>query len=366
MPSRKTASVSRPPARRGARRGAANADRSRLDQVAALAGVSPATVSRALNRPELLSVATLSRVRAAVDRLQFVPHSGARALSSGRSRVIGALIPHIGYSVFAELMDAVQQQCTQAGYNLVIGIHHFDAEDELRQARQLVNSGVDALMLVGFRHHPDLFELLAARGVHYVCTDVFDPKSPHPSVGYDNRGIGRRIAAHLLGLGHREFAVVTGDTRRNDRMALRLAGFKAELRRHGVGLAEDALFEGDYTLADGRAGFAQVIATNPTAVVCGNDVIAVGALLEARDRGIAVPRQLSMIGFDNLEWASEYSPALTTVNVPCTSMGVHAAQALLARIAGLPVPHAVEIELDIVVRASTAAPREAGRRRLRA
>ncbi len=366
MPSRQPARVPRSPARRAGTRAAASPDRSRLDQVARLAAVSPATVSRALNRPELVAAATLSRVRAAVDKLQFVRHAGARALSSGRSHVIGALIPHIGYSVFAELMDAVQQQCTQAGYNLVIGIYHFDAEDELRQARQLVNSGVDALMLVGFRHHPELFELLAARGVHYVCTDVFDPKSPHPSVGYDNRGIGRRVAAYLLGLGHREFAVVTGDTRRNDRMATRLAGFKAELRRNGLALAEGALFEGDYTLADGRAGFAQVIGTNPTAVVCGNDVIAVGALLEARDRGIAVPRQLSMIGFDNLEWASEYSPALTTVNVPCTTMGVQAAQALLARIEGGVSPPAVEITLDIIVRATTAAPREPARRRLRA
>jgi LacI family transcriptional regulator len=348
--------------RRAPQRLARRPDRSSLEQVARLAAVSPATVSRALNRPELVAPATLSRVRAAVEQLQFVPHPGARSLSSGRSHVVGALIPHIGYSVFAELMDAVQQQCTAAGYNLVIGIYHFDADDELRQARQLVDSGVDALMLVGFRHHPQLFELLAARRVHYVCTDVYDPKSPHPSVGYDNRGIGRRIAEHLVGLGHRRFAVVTGDTRRNDRMAIRLAGFRSALRRHGLGLDPKALFEGDYTLADGRAGFARVMRTKPTAVVCGNDVIAVGALLEARDRDVSVPGQVSMIGFDNLEWASEYSPALTTVNVPCTPMGVQAAQALLARIEGRAAPHAVEIALDIVVRATTAAPRRSSAR----
>ncbi len=338
-------------------------ERSSLDQVARLAAVSPATASRALNRPELVAAATLRRVRAAVEALEFVPHAGARSLSSGRSHVIGALIPHIGYSVFAELMDAVHHECAAAGYNLLMGIYHFDADDELRQARQLVDFGVDALMLVGFRHHPELFELLAARRIHYVCTDVFDPKSPHPSVGYDNRSIGMRIGEHLLGLGHRDFAVVTGDTRRNDRMAIRLAGFRTALRRQGVALADGALFEGGYTLADGRAGFAKVLAMRPTAVVCGNDVIAVGGLLEARDRGIDVPRQMSMIGFDNLEWASEYSPALTTVDVPCTSMGAHAAQALLARIEGRPAPHAIEIALEIVVRATTAAPRALGRKR---
>lgn len=345
---------------------AAHGTRARLEEVARLAGVSPATVSRVLNRPELVAADTLVRVRAAVDALQFVPHPGARALSPGRSYVVGALIPHIGYSVFAELMDAFQRECTLAGYSLVMGVYHFDIDDELRQAQHLVNSGVDALMLVGLRHHPQLYELLDSRGVHYVCTDVYDPRSAHPCVGYDNRAIGRRIADYLVGLGHQRIAVVTGDTRKNDRMALRLAGLRQGLKRHGLELAPGALYEGQYTLADGRAGLARVVdAAAPTAVVCGNDVIAVGALLQARDRGLRVPEELSIIGFDNLEWAREYSPSLTTVDVPCTEMGVQAARALLARVEGREAPQAVEVALRIVERHTTAAPGVAPRARPR-
>lgn len=331
--------------------------RARLDQVAALAGVSPATVSRVLNRPTLVASATQARVRAAVETLQFVPHPGARALARGRSYVIGALIPHIGYSIFAELMEALQTECHAAGYSVVMSVYYFDPAEELRQARHLVNSGVDAIMLVGFRHAPALFELLQAHKVHYVCTDMFDPTAPHPSVGYDNRVIGRQIGEFLIDLGHRRFAVVTGDTRRNDRMALRLTGLRQALRARGLSLTDSALAQGDYSLRAGRQGFARVFdVVQPTAVVCGNDVIAVGALLEARDRGIRVPQDVSIVGFDNLEWATEYSPSLTTVNVPCAAMGRAAAHALLARVEGRAAAQAIETPLALIVRESTTAP----------
>ncbi len=330
---------------------------SSLIEVARRAGVSPATVSRVFNRPELVTDDTRARVRAAVDALQFVPNQSARSLSRGRSHVMAALIPHISYSIFADYIDAAQQVCTAAGYNLVMGTYHFDADEELRLARNFVATGVDAMILVGYRHDPALFELLHARGVHYVCTDVYDPKSRHPCVGYDNRGAGRRIAEHLLALGHERFAVVTGSTGKNDRMAIRLAGFNAALRKKGLKLAPGALFEGRYTLADGRRGFAQVhAAVQPTAVMCGNDVIAIGALLEARDRKLKVPQHLSIVGFDNLEWAAEFSPSLTTMNVPCTDMGGEAARTLLQRIDGHTQQHAIELPLTLIERETTAPP----------
>jgi LacI family transcriptional regulator len=331
-----------------------SSSRSNLREVAHKAGVSPATVSRVLNRPDLVAESTRARVLAAAAELDFEPSPSARALSRGRSYVMGALIPHIGYSVFADYIDAVQIACHAAGYSLVMGAYHFDMDEELRQARRLVHSGVDALILVGFKHRPELFELLDANDVKYVCTDVFDPKSPHPCIGYDNRGAGRRIAAHFIAAGHKRFAMVTGDTRRNDRMALRLEGFRAELRKHGFPLPADAVFQGDYTIAEGSRGFSAVYAASqPTAVMCGNDVLAVGALLEARKHGLSIPDDVEITGFDNLEWAAAFTPPLTTMHVPCTEMGRGAAELLLARMEGRDAPHAVALPLALVERETT-------------
>jgi LacI family transcriptional regulator len=324
-------------------------------EVARRAGVSPATVSRVANQPHLVADATKARVHVVMQALHYVPNVSARALSRGRTHLVGALIPHLGYSVFADYMDAVQRTCADAGYSLVIGVHHFDPRDELRQAQNLTQVGVDGLLLVGFRHAPALFELLAQRNLSYLCTSVFDPNSAHPNVGYDNYQAGVQIAEHLLVLGHTRFAVVTGYTRKNDRMAARLSGFRATLNARGIALPREAVFEGDYSIGEGRRGFDSVYErAAPTALMCGNDVIALGALMAAQARGLEVPRELSLVGFDDIEWTEHFSPALTTMRVPSAAMGREAARSLLARVEGRAAPHAVQIPLQLIERGTTA------------
>jgi LacI family transcriptional regulator len=329
-------------------------------EVARQAGVSPATVSRVVNRPELVAVATRTKVQEVMHSLGFVPNASAQALRRGRSQLIGALIPHISYSVFADFTDAVQKIFAEVGYNVMLGVHHFNPKDELRQARSLVQAGIEGLLIVGYEHDPALFEALAQKKVSYICTDVHQPDSVHPSVGYDNYSAGQKIAEHMLALGHRRFGVITGDTQKNDRMAARLAGFRASLKAAGVVLTNSAVIEGDYTLAEGRQGLANLVAlgVSPghapiTGIMCGNDVIALGVLLEAQARGIHVPEQLSVVGFDNLEWAREFSPALTTMSVPLAEMGTQAARALLSKIQGGSPRHALDLPLELVERQTT-------------
>lgn len=329
-------------------------------EVARQAGVSPATVSRVVNRPELVAVATRTKVQEVMLALGFVPNASAQALRRGRSQLIGALIPHISYSVFADFTDAVQKIFAEVGYHLMLGVHHFNPKDELRQARSLVQAGIEGLLIVGYEHDPALFELLAQKKVSYICTDVHEPDSVHPSVGYDNYSAGQKIAEHLLALGHRRFGVVTGDTQKNDRMAARLAGFRTTLNKAGIELNSDAVIEGDYSLAEGRQGFARLIAlglgqgSSPiTGIMCGNDVIALGVLLECQTRGIHVPAQVSVVGFDNLEWAKEFSPALTTMLVPLADMGSQAARALLSKIQGGTPNHSLSLPLNLVKRETT-------------
>jgi LacI family transcriptional regulator len=329
-------------------------------EVARQAGVSPATVSRVVNRPELVAVATRIKVQEVMQALGFMPNASAQALRRGRSQLIGALIPHISYSVFADFTNALQKVFTAAGYNVMLGVHHFNRADELRQARSLVQAGIEGLLIVGYEHDPALFDALAQKRVSYICTDVHERDSVHPSVGYDNFGAGKKIAEHLLSLGHQHFAVITGDTQKNDRMAARLAGFRARLDQAGFYLNPQEIIEGDYSLADGRNGLAELLGYgtstsngSATAIMCGNDVIALGVLLEAQRRGIQVPQQLSVVGFDNLEWAKEFSPALTTMSVPLAEMGALAARTLLARIQGGLSEQCVDLPLELVVRETT-------------
>lgn len=328
----------------------------KLDEVADLAGVSPATVSRVFNHPHLVAESTQERVRKAVIQLGFVPNSAARALSRGRTRLIGALIPTIGYSIYADYMESVQESCGAADYSLVMGVYQFNADKELEQARRLVDAGVEGLLLVGFKHDPQLFELIAVRRIPYVCTSVHNARSPHPNVGYDNVGAGKKVVDCLLQLGHRKFGVVTGFTETNDRMAMRLTGIRSALRKAGLDLPASAVYEGDYSLIAGREGFRQVHgAHHPTAVICGNDVIALGAIQGAGDAGLRVPTDVSVIGFDGLEWVNQFSPALTTVRVPMDEMGDRAARALIARIEGEPVPHAVQVPVQLIENQSSGA-----------
>ena len=341
------------------RRGKANAAPAlaKLREVAESAGVSTATVSRALNHPELVAPATLKRVEEAVAALAYVPNPAARALSHGRSRLIGALIPTIGYSIYAHYMEAVQSACSAAGYTLVLGVYQFDAQEEANQARRLVDAGVEGLLLVGFNHERALFDAIASRNLPYVCTSVHQSRSVHPNVGYDNFKAGKQIAQYLLSLGHRRFGVITGDTGKNDRMAQRLVGIRAALRSHGLDLTSDAVHEGGYSLVDGRVGFTRIFGgLQPTALVCGNDVIALGALQQARDDGVAVPDDVSIIGFDGLDWVAQFSPALTTISVPMTRMGERAAAVLIARIQGQAAPHSVDIPFELLERATCGKP----------
>jgi LacI family transcriptional regulator len=329
----------------------------KLRQVASTAGVSAATVSRALNHPQLLSPATLAHVRATMAALDFSPDPRARALSSGRSRLIGALIPTIGHSIFEHYMQAVQDECSDADYTLVLGVYRFDPKQELRQVQRLVDAGIEGFLLVGFNHEARLFETMASRQLAYVCTSVYDPKSVHPNVGYDNFNAGQRLVEHLVDLGHRQFGLITGNTQKNDRMAQRLAGIRAALAAQGLALPSKAIFEGDYTLVDGRAGFRHVLKDHqPTALICGNDVIALGVLQQARDDGMDVPGDVSVVGFDGLAWAGQFSPALTTMQVPMAQMGRVAAQAIIARVEGKPSVHAQEIAVQLIKRETTAAP----------
>ena len=331
-----------------------------IDDVASAARVSTATVSRVLNKPDAVREALRLRVNEAVVRLGYVPHAGARALMLHRSGTVGAVFPTVDNAIFAKAIEALQRRLTDAGLQLLIATSGYDVDTEARQAMNLVTRGADALALCGVGQSPQLLKFLRQRALPTVHVMTYPAPPEAVCVGFDNaKAIGQAVR-YLLDLGHRRVAMLAGITRANDRARARVAGVRKALKVAGIDLPPARLVERPYGLAEARDGFRALMAATPapTAMLCGNDVLAFGALLEAQKMKIAVPKALSVIGFDDLEMARHIHPALTTVHVPTEKMWGAAADRLIEALDGRPVATATEVEVELVVRDSTGpAPR---------
>lgn len=321
--------------------------------VATAAAVSISTVSRVLAGSAAVRPDLASRVRDAAAALGYVPDRRARALVQRRSRSIGAVVPTIDNAIFARAIQALQTRLDADGYRLLLASTEYDQARELESVQALVEHGVDAMVMVGADHHPGVQALLDARRVPAVRTWTYDAASPVPTVGFDNRAAMRRLVRHLLDLGHRRVAMIAGVAAGNDRAAARIAGLREALA--AAGLEPVAVVERPYRVPEGRAATRALMlrAPAPTAIVCGNDVLAFGALAELHAMGVAVPHAVSVTGFDDLDLASHVVPPLTTMHVPSAAMGTLAAEHVLARVAGRDAAHAIALDAELIVRGST-------------
>lgn len=329
-----------------------------LRQVAEIAGVSTATVSRVMNTPDLVSDALRQRVAAVVERLGWVPDGAARALATRRTGTIGAIFPTLTHGDFARGLEGLQAELTRLGFTLLLACSEYSPEQEYRQARKLVERGVDGIVLVGSLHHPSLPALLARNHVPLVETFVFDPNRPGACVGPDNHRALFRLTRHLIGLGHRRIGVIAQDATANDRAGARLAGIRDALAQHGLAVPPAHYAEGRWTIREGRTLFRRIAATDPppTALICGNAYLAVGAMLESQAMGIAVPGAMSIVGYDDIELMAELPIPITTVRVAGDEVGRRAARHLIARLRGEAPTEAAECEAELVLRASCAKP----------
>ena len=338
--------------------------RASAKDVARLAGVSTATVSRALNLPDQLDPHTLVRVRAAIDKLRYVPHGAARALRSQRTQMVGAVVPSFDYALYARTTSALQRALDERGYSLVLAAHHYDLATEVRVTEQLVRHGVDAFAFVGIDHDPALFRLLDDYGRPYVLTWGVDPSGRHPAVGFDNRAAAHTVTRHLRALGHRRVGLLSGPLPGNDRARERGAGVRAALAAQGLALDEGCVRYASIGLADATRAMHEILASRdpPTAVIATNDVLAVGAMLACRQAGARIPDDVSITGIDNTDLGATQTPPLTSVRTPIVEVGTAAAVQLVARLEGEPAELQQVLEVELVVRGSTAPPRGQARR----
>lgn len=302
-----------------------------LEDVAKESGVSTATVSRVVNNPSRVRGETRKLVEDAIAKLGYTPHFGGRALASNRTNTIGAVIPTMENAIFAQGLQALQEELAASGVTLLVATSNYDPMREAEQIRALLGRGVDGLVLIGEERDEDIYALLESRNLPFVLVWWWRESCPWRCVGFDNRVAARAIAERVLDYGHTRIAMIAGVSSGNDRARLRVDGVRDALSDRGLTLQEGSLIEAPYTFDGGAKAARQLLAREdrPTAIICGNDILAAGAISALRQAELCAPDDVSVTGFDDIELARLISPQLTTVHVPHRRMGRSAAQLLL-------------------------------------
>ena len=332
-----------------------------IDHVASAAKVSTATVSRALNRPETVSTALKEKIHDVIKKLGYIPNAGARSLMLKRSGTIGAIVPTLDNAIFAQGLAEFQKQLNQSDHQLLVASSNYDPSIETNQITNLLARGVEGIALFGTSQQRDALKLLKTRGIPYIHVGSLSAPLGGYASGFDNREAIKLGVEHLLKNGHKHFGVLTGITNDNDRAKDRVAGALELLSERKIHLKPELIVECQYELQEARLGLKKLIQNNPkiTAIICGNDVLAMGALLEAQRQGIQIPRDLSIVGFDDLEISRHLLPSLTTIHIDAIGMWAQAANHLISQINGVDnLPKKIKANVNLVIReSSTTAPK---------
>lgn len=328
--------------------------------VAARAGVSVGTVSNVLNHPERVGPGTRDRVQDAIRALGFVPSRAAGQLRSRRSGLIGVVVPDVGNPFWASVLRGVESVADRAGLTMVVGSTHQDPGRQQRVLRALESQGVDGLVIAPIVERASDWQAFESRRFGVITLEHQGPDSPGSWISLDNVEGARLAMDHLVGLGHRRIALVNGP-QSVSWCAERREGAVLAMEQHGLeasGVLVDVVVD-DLTVEQGREAVLPLLRDERvSAVMCVNDMLALGALLAAQQEGVRVPDDVALVGYDDAVFAPALNPSLTTVRQPSFEMGVAAADLLLGD--REPGQH-VEFEPRLVVRDSSGPPRGPGR-----
>jgi LacI family transcriptional regulator len=327
-----------------------------INQVAKMAGVSTATVSRALNKPDTVSEAVKKKIERIIKRIGYIPNAGARSLMLKRTGSIGVIVPTLDNAIFAQGLEEFQRQLSQSGYQMLVGSTNYDPEIEYQQMRNLLLQGVEGIAMFGSSQKLELIRLLRTRKLPYIHIGTLDTPLNGYAAGFDNKKAIQLGVEYLVQVGHRNFGMIAGKTENNDRARDRVDGVVELLKRHRIVLKKESIIEVPYQIQDARIALKKLLQINPkiSAVVCGNDVLAIGALLEAQSQGIKIPYQCSILGFDNLELSRHIQPSLSTIHIDAIGMWSKAAHHLMSQINGINrLPRKILADVSLVIRDST-------------
>jgi LacI family repressor for deo operon, udp, cdd, tsx, nupC, and nupG len=328
-----------------------------IKDIAAEAGVSIATVSHALRNPGRVADATRQKVLLAADKAGYTPNRLAASLRTARSGNIVVIIPDVADSYNAGIIKAIEKVAHGRGYSVLLGDSQGSEAREREFAAMTRSRQADGIILLSHRFPFDPGRGKSApRDLPPIVNGCeYTGHKGVPLVAIDDKQAARDATMHLVGLGHRDIAVITGDmASRSSRD--RLAGFRQAMRAAGIRVNPNRVIEGEYTLQGGeRAAQAMLLQeSRPTAVFCFSDEIAFGCMYALRQSGFSVPQDISIIGFDDIPFARYFDPALTTIAQPADAIGATCASLLMDLIDGRPplksrhiLPH------ELLVRAST-------------
>lgn len=323
-----------------------------LHDVAKLAGVAPITASRAVNNPDQVSDEVRRKVGEAIARTGYVPNRLAGGLASTRSRLVAAVVPTIAGPVFLETVQSLTEALAERGYQLMLGQAGYagNREDALLEA--IIGRRPDGIVLTGILHSAQGRQRLLASGIPVVETWDLTPTPIDMLVGFSHMEVGRAVAQYLHDRGRRRLAAVAGDDERAKR---RFAAFQATAQALGLPEVRAVVVPAPTTLRAGRDALATLLQADPgiDAVFCSSDLLALGVMTEARVRGVAVPAQLAVVGFGDLDFAGDLDPSLTTVHIKGAAIGRQAAQFIVDRAEGRTVEQRIiDIGFAIVERQS--------------
>jgi len=345
--------MSKPPdlRRKSARRPAT------IHHVAARAGVSTATVSRTLATPALVSDEARARVLAAIKATGYTPNMAARNLRARRSMLVLVVVPNIANAFFAEVLRGIDDELVNHGYGIIIGNLDNQQEREARYVDLVFAGQVDAVLLMSGRVPSGSGRLMSDAGVPMatICVDI---DGSFPSIMVDDHRASETVVEHLVSLGHRRLGYVSGPAGNRNEIGRR-EGFARGLSAAGLDPTAALYLDGDFMIDSGVRAARAFLATKvrPTAVYIASDSMAISFMKTVMEAGVNVPDDLSVVGFDGIEFAEFITPTLTTIQQPRHEIGRTGALTLIESLRKGTRPKSVKLEAPLIVRDSTAPPR---------
>lgn len=326
--------------------------------VARESGVSYSTVSRALNGYEFVKPATRDKVLRAAQKLGYVPNQQARSLAGGRSSLIGVLVPGLDNGYITEIIRGVDEELAKSDYNLILYTTHRHRSRESSYVTTIMNGGADGLLLVVPFISNEYLDALHQQNFPFVVIDQFDASGKSSVVNGTNWQGAYDATKYLIELGHRRIGFITGLTELHSAMD-RLGGYQSALTDWHLPIHEELIVKGDFWEQGGYLAAQKLLdlPNPPTAIFASNDLLAFGTMEAIRQRGLSIPADISVVGFDDIPQASLVYPALTTVHQPLEKMGRLAVKMLLEHIDSLEyLPYVATLATNLIIRDSCQPP----------
>ena len=326
-----------------------------IRDVSRLSGVSPQTISRYFNEPEKVAEKTRAKISKVVERTGYVPNLVAKGLSENRTNIVAAIVPTISHSIFADLLSGLSDALEVKNHRLLISNSGYSLEREETLLGELLAQRPGGIVLIGQDHTQRTVDMLRRAEVPVVELLEIDKRPIDMCVGFSNYRAVHQLTEGLIARGYRRIGFVAAPSEANDRVRRRHAGYADAMAQAGLRVEPGWQRSASFSYLEGARAFGELISDHSEVeVVVTNDILAVGGMLECQRRGLRVPDDLAICGFEDMEITSMLHPPLTTIRIPRYEIGRSAGRLILDRLAGAASPQGtIDVGFELIWRAST-------------